>query len=69
MNKTKCVVTDQPALDTECEITIMFGYGSSRDLTKYTFSPVSHDAGVRILQFIQRISSKDTDQFKEEIDI
>lgn len=69
MNETKCIVTDQSTLDTECEITIRFGYGSSRDLTTYTFTPVSHDAGVKILQYIQRLSNKDADQYKEEIDI
>lgn len=69
MSKTKCIVTNQPTLETECEITIEFGYGSPRDLTKYTFTPVSHDAGVRVLQFIQRLSAKDTEQFKREIEI
>ena len=69
MNETKCIVSDQPTLETECEITIEFGYGSPRDLTKYTFTPVSHDTGVRVLQFIQRLSNKDTDQFKQETEI
>lgn len=69
MNETKCIVTDQPTLETECEITIEFGYGSSRDLTKYTFSPVCHAAGVKILHYIQQMSSKDAEQFKEEMEI
>ena len=42
----------------DCHITIEFGYGSDKDLTTYTFSPVHDEVGKKVLAYIQSISEK-----------
>ena len=37
----------------DCHITIEFGYGSDKDLTTYTFSPVHDIVGKKVLELIQ----------------
>ena len=49
----KCPITDKEDMIDDCHITIEFGYGSDRDLTTYTFSPVHDEVGKKVLELIQ----------------
>jgi hypothetical protein len=50
-----CAITGKTGVVDDCSVTIEFGYGSDRDFMKYTFTPVHHDTGVRILNYIQTL--------------
>ena len=50
--KMKCPITNKDMID-DCHITIEFGYGSDKDMTTYTFSPVHDEVGKNILKLIQ----------------
>ena len=54
----KCPITNKEDMIDDCHITIEFGYGSDKDLTTYTFSPVHDEVGKKVLAYIQSISEK-----------
>ena len=54
----KCSITNKEDVIDDCHITIEFGYGSDKDLTTYTFSPVHDEVGKKVLAYIQSISEK-----------
>ena len=49
----KCPITNREDMIDDCHITIEFGYGSDKDLTTYTFSPVHNEVGKKVLALIQ----------------
>lgn len=53
-NTTKCKVSEKTIID-DCHITIEFGYGSDKDMTTYTFSPVSDAVGKLILHTLKMV--------------
>lgn len=57
----KCPITNKEDMIDDCHITIEFGYGSDKDLTTYTFSPVHDEVGKKVLAYIQSISEKGVD--------
>ena len=57
----KCPITNKEDVIDDCHITIEFGYGSDKDLTTYTFSPVHEEVGKKVLAYIQSISEKGVD--------
>ena len=57
----KCSITNKEDVIDDCHITIEFGYGSDKDLTTYTFSPVHDEVGKKVLAYIQSISGKGVD--------
>lgn len=57
----KCAITNKEDMIDDCHITIEFGYGSDKDLTTYTFSPVHDEVGKKVLAYIQSISEKGVD--------
>lgn len=54
----KCPISNKEDVIDDCHITIEFGYGSDKDLTTYTFSPVHDEVGKKVLAYIQSISEK-----------
>jgi hypothetical protein len=56
----KCPITNKKVID-DCHITIEFGYGSSKDLTTYTFSPVHDEVGKKVLESIQSMMQENED--------
>ena len=54
----KCPISNKEDMIDDCHITIEFGYGSDKDLTTYTFSPVHDEVGKKVLAYIQSISEK-----------
>lgn len=65
MNK-KCVLTDAPVLD-DCHITVEFGYGSYKDLTTYTFSPVSDEVGRQVIECLDKLTNKNVEDFGKDM--
>jgi hypothetical protein len=57
----KCPISNKDDMMDDCHITIEFGYGSDKDLTTYTFSPVHDEVGKKVLAYIQSISGKGVD--------
>ena len=57
----KCPITNKEDMIDDCHITIEFGYGSDKDLTTYTFSPVHDEVGKKALAYIQSISEEGVD--------
>ena len=57
----KCSITNKEDVIDDCHITIEFGYGSDKDLTTYTFSPVHDEVGKKVLAYSQSISGKGVD--------
>jgi hypothetical protein len=53
MKEPICPVTGREDMIDDCHITIEFGYGSDKDLTTYTFSPVHDIVGKKVLELIQ----------------
>jgi len=53
MKEPRCPITGRDDMIDDCHITIEFGYGSDKDLTTYTFSPVHDEVGKRVLALIQ----------------
>ena len=53
LNET-CPITSQDVLD-DCHISIEFRYGSDKDMTTYTFSPVHDEVGKKVLAYIQSL--------------
>ena len=51
--KPRCPITGRDDMIDDCHITIEFGYGSDKDLTTYTFSPVHDEVGKKVLELIQ----------------
>ena len=49
----RCPITGRDDMIDDCHITIEFGYGSDKDLTTYTFSPVHDEVGKKVLELIQ----------------
>tara|TARA_A200000159_G_scaffold54006_1_gene50032 strand:- start:16431 stop:16700 length:270 start_codon:yes stop_codon:yes gene_type:complete len=52
----KCPISNRDDLIDDCHITIEFGYGSDRDCTTYTFSPVHDEVGKKILKYISSLA-------------
>ena len=52
-----CPITNKDVLD-DCHITIEFGYGSDKDMTTYTFSPVHDEVGKKVISYIQSLMPK-----------
>lgn len=52
-----CPITNKDVLD-DCHITIEFGYGSDKDMTTYTFSPVHNEVGKKVISYIQSLMPK-----------
>lgn len=63
----KCVLSDSDDVIDDCYIRIDFGYGSKRDLERYTFGPITDELGEEILQFIASKTNKPLDEFKTDI--
>jgi len=65
----KCPITNKEDVIDDCHITIEFGYGSDKDLTTYTFSPVHDEVGKKVLAYIQSISEKgfDIENFARDV--
>lgn len=59
-NTTKCKVTNKTIID-DCHITIEFGYGSDKDMTTYTFSPVADGVGKLVLEMLKTIGKEGFD--------
>lgn len=57
----KCPISNKDDMMDDCHITIEFGYGSDKDLTTYTFSPVHDEVGKKVLAYIQSIAGKGVD--------
>lgn len=57
----KCPITKKNDVIDDCHITIEFGYGSDKDLTTYTFSPVHDEVGKKVLELIQSMMPKNED--------
>ena len=55
MKQPRCPVTGRDDMIDDCHITIEFGYGSDKDLTTYTFSPVHDEVGKKVLELIQKM--------------
>jgi|13_taG_2_1085334.scaffolds.fasta_scaffold20741_3 hypothetical protein len=53
-----CPITNKDVLD-DCHIVIEFGYGSDKDMTTYTFSPVHDEVGEKVLKFIDDLIQKE----------
>lgn len=53
-----CPITSKDVLD-DCHISIEFGYGSDKDMTTYTFSPVHDEVGKKVLKFIDDLIQKE----------
>ena len=53
MKEPRCPITGRDDMIDDCHITIEFGYGSDKDLTTYTFSPVHDVVGKKVLELIQ----------------
>lgn len=53
MKEPRCPITGRDDMIDDCHITIEFGYGSDKDLTTYTFSPVHDEVGKKVLALIQ----------------
>ena len=51
----KCPVTNREDMIDDCYIKVEFGYGSDKDLTTYTFSPVHDEVGKKVLALIQKM--------------
>ncbi len=49
-----CPITNKDVLD-DCHIVIEFGYGSDKDMTTYTFSPVHDEVGKKVVNYIQSL--------------
>ena len=49
----ECAITGVDKVIDDCHVTIEFGYGSSKDLHTYQFSPITERTGVDILNYIQ----------------
>ena len=49
-----CPITNKDVLD-DCHISIEFGYGSDKDMTTYTFSPVHDEVGKKVLSYMQSL--------------
>ena len=62
----KCKLTDEKILD-DCHITIEFGYGSDRDMTTYTFSPVSDAVGRHVLECLDNLTRKNVEDFGKDM--
>lgn len=54
MEQTTCPVTNKLVMN-NCEILINFGYGSSYDMKRFKFTPVSDKVGEHVLNTIQRM--------------
>ena len=55
MKEPRCPITGRDDMIDDCHITIEFGYGSDKDLTTYTFSPVHDEVGKKVLELIQSL--------------
>lgn len=51
----ECAITGVDKVIDDCHVTIEFGYGSSKDLHTYQFSPITERVGVDILDYIQKV--------------
>lgn len=51
----KCAVTNRDDVIDDCHIKIEFGYGSDKDMTTYTFSPVHDEVGKKVLNYIDSL--------------
>ena len=51
----ECAITGVDKVIDDCHVTIEFGYGSSKDLHTYQFSPITERSGVDILDYIQKV--------------
>ena len=49
-----CPITNKSVLD-DCHIVIEFGYGSDKDMTTYSFSPVHDEIGKKVVAYIQSL--------------
>jgi hypothetical protein len=62
-----CPVTGKEVLD-DCHITIEFGYGSDKDCTTYTFSPVADAVGKKVLETIgSMLQSGNIEEFGQDV--
>ena len=62
-----CPVTGKEILD-DCHITIEFGYGSDKDCTTYTFSPVADEVGKKVLETIgSMLQSGNIEEFGQDV--
>ena len=52
-----CPITNKEVLD-DCHIVIELGYGSDKDMTTYTFSPVHDEVGKKVVAYIQSLMPK-----------
>jgi hypothetical protein len=62
-----CPVTGKEILD-DCHITIEFGYGSDKDCTTYTFSPVADEVGKKVLESIgSMLKTGNIEEFGQDV--
>ena len=48
---TICPITNKEYID-DVHIVVEFGYGSPKDMSTYNISPVHHDVGQKVLDYI-----------------
>jgi len=62
---TICPISNKEYID-DCHIVVEFGYGSPKDMWTYTFSPVHHDVGQKVLEYIESLAKEHNPNFDVE---
>ena len=62
---TICPITNKEYID-DVHIVVEFGYGSPKDMWPYKLSPVHHDVGQKVLEYIESLAQEHNPNFDIE---